>query len=222
MQIQECVFPDTLYYDIENFIWFDIDFDTKTAIVGLTPILLSISGKLIKIKLKEVGSLITRGKSIGTIESNRYFNSIRIPFSGRIVSINNILTKNPKTVNNSPYDHGWLAKIYVDNIDDVKNFKKSSECSNELKDIISEYHVRCFKEFPDHELFEIGTECAATLVKLDELLSKIDLNDVVYLVSDDITADLELTRWAQENNQQIVEIRKGTSNLFHILVKKTS
>jgi glycine cleavage system H protein len=79
--------------------------------------------------------------------------------------------------------------------------------------------VRCFKAYPDHEMYELGTECAATLTKLDELLTKIDIGEIVYLASDDITADLELTRWSKENSQSILEIRKE-GPIFHFLVRK--
>ena len=79
--------------------------------------------------------------------------------------------------------------------------------------------MRCFKAYPDHEMYELGTECAATLTKLDELLTKIDIGEIVYLASDDITADLELTRWSKENSQSILEIRKE-GPIFHFLVRK--
>jgi glycine cleavage system H protein len=79
--------------------------------------------------------------------------------------------------------------------------------------------VRCFKAYPDYELYELGTECAATLTKLDELLTKIDIGEIVYLASDDITADLELSRWSKERSQSILEIRKEAL-IFHILVRK--
>jgi len=50
-------------------------------------------------------------------------------------------------------------------------------------------------------------------------LTKIDIGKIVYLASDDITADLELTRWAQERSQSILEIRQE-SMIFHFLVRK--
>ena len=70
-------------------------------------------------------------------------------------------------------------------------------------------------------MFEIGEECSATLAKLDELVEKINVGEVVHLVSDDITADIELTRWSQENSQEILEISRE-NRLFHFLIKKLS
>ncbi len=55
------------------------------------------------------------------------------------------------------------------------------------------------------------------------------IGQIVHLVSDDPTADLEVTRWAEENYQEMTEIimekneikvSNVTNYLFHILIKK--
>jgi TusA-related sulfurtransferase len=126
----------------------------------------------------------------------------------------------PKKVNDSPYEFGWLSTIVPSNLDkDLTSLKKTGECYIKFKSLIDEFHVRCFKAYPDYEMYELGTECAATLTKLDELLTKIDIGEIVYLASDDITADLELTRWSIERSQSILDIRKE-GPIFHFLVRK--
>ena len=100
---------------------------------------------------------------------------------------------------------------------------------------IKKHHVKCFKLFPDFQIFEIGTECSATLAKLDEFMGKSMKNgQVIRLVSDDPTADLELLRWADLNQQEIVEIVKernsaylnsesgGNNYLFNIIIRKNN
>ncbi|MDW0316232.1 MAG: sulfurtransferase TusA family protein, partial [Nitrososphaeraceae archaeon] len=77
-----------------------------------------------------------------------------------------------------------------------------------------------FVAFPDHEMFEIGVECSATLAKLDELLKKTPPGEVIHLVSDDPTADIEMLRWSEDKGQSLLETRKE-GNLFHFIVKKT-
>jgi SirA-like protein. len=88
------------------------------------------------------------------------------------------------------------------------------------KKLIEKLHVRCFSAFPDYEMFEIGVECAATLTKLDELIGKIDVGNIVHVVSDDTSADLEMIRWSEEREQNLLEFRKE-GNLYHFIVKKT-
>jgi glycine cleavage system H protein len=183
--------------------------------------LASMAGKFTKIKLKPVGTDVEKGKSIGSVESVRYFGIARSPISGKILQVNENVLANPKLVNDFPYENGWLIKMETDTISpsDMSGLKIIEDCQDEIKSIMEKLHVRCFAAFPDHQMFEIGVECAATLTKLGELLSKIQLGDVVHLVSDDNSADLEMIRWTEDNGQQLLETRKE-GNLFHFIVKK--
>lgn len=219
MIIDNCNFPDNLLYDPDNFVWVDVSNENSLKI-GIIPILSSIAGKLHSIKLKKKGTNIEKGKSLGSLESLKYFGIVRSPLNGKIKEINESILSKPKQVNDSPYEFGWLSTIVPSNFNkDLNGLKKIGECHIQFKSLIDEFHVRCFKAFPDYEMYELGTECAATLTKLDELLTKIDIGKIVYLASDDITADLELTRWAQERSQSILEIRKE-GLMFHFLVRK--
>ena len=227
MRISHCDFPEGILYDLNNLVWIKRNDDDQYVVtLGVTPILISLAGKLTKIKLKEIGTIIEKSKSVGSIESLRYFGMVRCPVKGEIVEVNNMLTVNPKTVNDFPYNEGWFVKIKIQNSDssidsELKNdcLKFIDECHDEIKKIMEKLHVRCFSAFPDYEMFEIGVECAATLTKLDELIGKINMGNVVHVVSDDTSADLEMIRWSEERGQDLLESRKE-GNLFHFIVKK--
>jgi glycine cleavage system H lipoate-binding protein/TusA-related sulfurtransferase len=217
--IDNCNFPDNLLYDPDNFVWLDTS-NANSIKIGIIPILSFISGKIKTIKLKQVNSSIEKGKSIGSIESLKYFGIIRSPINGKITEINVALQSKPKQVNDNPYDLGWLVKIIPSNLEtDLKNLRSINESQIHFKSLIDEFHVRCFRAYPDYEMYELGTECAATLSKLDDLIDQIKIGEIVYLASDDITADLELMRWANERSHSILEIRKE-GVIFHFLVKK--
>ena len=227
MQICHCEFPEGILYDLDNFVWLKrSDDDQYVVTLGVTPILISLAGKLTKIKLKEIGTIIEKSKSVGSIESLRYFGMVRCPVKGKIIEVNNRLTDNPKTVNDFPYNEGWFVKIKIQNSDSSIDSELNSdclkfidECHDEIKKIMEKLHIRCFSAFPDYEMFEIGVECAATLTKLDELIGKINIGNVVHVVSDDTSADLEMIRWSEERGQDLLESRKE-GNLFHFIVKK--
>ena len=227
MRICHCEFPEGILYDLDNYVWLKrSDDDYYTVTLGVTPILISLAGKLTKIKLKEIGTFIEKSKSVGSIESLRYFGMVRCPVKGKIIEVNNTLTDNPKTVNDFPYNEGWFVKIKIQNSDssidsELNNdcLKFIDECHDEIRKIMEKLHVRCFSAFPDYEMFEIGVECAATLTKLDELIGKINMGNVVHVVSDDTSADLEMIRWSEERGQDLLESRKE-GNLFHFIVKK--
>ena len=219
MIINNCNFPDNLLYDPDNFVWIDTS-DSDSIKIGITPILSSISGKIKTIKLKKKDIFIEKGKSLGSIESLKYFGIVRSPVNGKINEINLSVLSKPKQVNDSPYDLGWLVKIVPSNLEKELNYLKSIDrCHIEFKTLIDKFHIRCFKAYPDYEMYELGTECAATLAKLDDLLTQVNIGEIVYLASDDITADLELARWSKERSQSILEVRKEGS-IFHFLVKK--
>jgi glycine cleavage system H protein len=219
MKVDSCIFPEDLLYDIENFVWADVK-ATKVVTIGITMLLSSISGRLSTIKLKDVGTEIEKGKVLATIESNKYFGVVRAPFSGRIIEVNEFIRQKPKLVNDFPYSYGWFVKMEPLSIDKyLVNLQPIEDCHDKVKVLIKDLHIQCFVAYPDYEMYEIGVECAATLTKLDELISKIEIGEVIHLVSDDKTADLEMIRWSQESGQSILETRPE-ENLLHFIVKK--
>jgi glycine cleavage system H protein len=220
MKINQCIFPNDILYDTENFVWADIHHDKRIATLGITSLLGYISGKLSAITLREVGSYIKSGKSFGTLESPRYFGVVRAPTSGRIIEVNHAVVEQPKLANDLPYSEGWFARMEISNIEEeIRNLKPIESCYENVANFIQKHHIICFAAFPDYEIFQIGVECAATLAKLDELLQKISIGKTVHLVSDDITADLEMVRWSDQTGQSLLETRKE-ENLFHFIVKK--
>ncbi len=240
-RIENCVFPGSYFYDVDNFTWTkSIDMsddkknDVKQVLVGITPVYSYIAGRILKFKTKPVGTEIIRNRSLGTVESLNHFGIIRSPVSGNVVEINQEIINNPKIVNDCPFERGWIAKIKTrDNIETLDSIRTIEECKDEMASQIKKFNVKCFKSFPDFQMFELGTECSATLAKLDEfMLKNMRIGHVIRLVSDDPTADLELLRWADQNKQEIVEIvqeknpvqsslqNSGNNYLFNIIIKK--
>jgi len=217
MKIDNCSFPEDLLYDTENFVW--MGNKEKAVTIGITTIMTSIAGKLSRIKLKPVGTKLEKGKSCGFLESVKYFGVVRTPISGTIVQVNKSLMDKPKLANDSPYTEGWFVKIEPSNMGDMRTLETIENCHDKMSLAIQKLRVRCFAAFPDHEMFEIGVECSATLAKLDELIEKIPAGEVIHLVSDDRTADLEMLRWSEEREQFLIEMR-NEGNLFHFIVKK--
>ena len=125
-----------------------------------------------------------------------------------------------KLLSESPYREGWFARIRPASFRSERESLLAPDAAKELLGTqIKALRVRCFAAFPDYEMYEIGTECAAVLVRLNELLSRIDIGDVVHIVSDDWTAPIEMDRWSSETGQPVVDSRKE-GNLYHFLVRK--
>jgi glycine cleavage system H protein len=219
LEIDHCVFPDDLLYDLENNTWLRVE-ENGEVTIGITSLLLGIAGKLTSARLKAVGIDVQRGQSLGTLESLKFVGPIPSPVSGTIVDTNALVVNKPGIINDEPYAEGWITRVRPSQLALERILlSKSSELKIPLRQKIAEFHVRCFKAFPDHEMSEIGSECSAVLIRLNELLATISLGEVVHLVSDDPTAYVEMVVWSERTGQSLVDWRKE-GNLFHFIVRK--
>ncbi len=219
MEIDHCVFPDDLLYDLENNTWLRIE-DNGEVTVGVTSVLPAIAGKLTLARLKSAEVAIQRGQSLGTIESLKFVGPIPSPVSGILLKTNGLIVDRPRIINDSPYQEGWIASLKPSHLALERILlSKSTESKTLLVKKIAEFHVRCFKAFPDHEMSEIGTECSAVLIRLNDLLATIPVGEVVHMVSDDPTAYVEMVAWSDRTGQNLLDWRQE-GNLFHFIVKK--
>jgi len=217
--VENCEFADEALYDFENNVWIRLE-RNNLARLGITSIHAALAGRLIRINLKPQGTILRLGQSAATIESAKYFGAVRTPLSGRLVESNGDLAHRPKLANDAPYDAGWFALIEPSQLDlELSRLSRLQGSEEKIRSLIRELRVRCFKAYPDYEMWEIGVECAAALVRLNELMERCAINEVVHLVSDDPTAEIEMARWADQTGQVVVEQRKE-GKLMHFVVKK--
>src|SRR5438093_12607251 len=82
--------------------------------------MMGIAGKLSSIRTKPVGTIVSRGRSLGTIESHRMVGPITSPLSGTIVEINERIAAVPRILNNSAYDEGWVVRLNLSRMQSEK------------------------------------------------------------------------------------------------------
>ena len=220
MIIGNCKFADDVLYDAVSDTWVRFHED-GTADVGIDAILAWLGGPFSSISFKLVGTTIERGRALGAIESPRHFDTVRSPITGKLLQVNEALVGNPRLLNRDPYGRGWFAKLEpLKKEQEMAMVKSPALVRGDLQARIAELKIRCFAEFPDNEMYEIGTECSAVLVRLDELLSTSPTGTVVHLVSDDPASEIEMMRWSDRTGNELLETRKE-GNLVHYIVKKT-
>lgn len=219
MEIDHCVFPDDLLYDVENNVWLRINNDSSVT-VGVTTVLSALAGRLIRANLKLPGVVVEKGQSLGTLESERFVGPVSSPVSGTIVETNSRVPRVPRKINDSPYDEGWISRLKPSNWNNEADLMSRTDSSKMLlAQKIAQLHVRCFKAFPDREMYEIGTECSAVLANLNDQLRSMATGEVMHLVSDDPTAYVEMVAWTDRSGQKLVDWRKE-GKLFHFIVRK--
>jgi glycine cleavage system H protein len=71
------------------------------------------------VELPEVGKEINKGDELCVVESVKSVSELYAPVSGKISNVNKNLEEVPETINESPYDEGWLVEIEITNISEI-------------------------------------------------------------------------------------------------------
>jgi len=108
--------------------WVKIEAEIATA--GITKHAQSELGDIVFVELPFVGNKVTKGKQFATIESTKAAAEIYAPVSGEITEINSGLTDRPQLVNESPYDKGWIAKIKINNTQELSQLMDEASYNN--------------------------------------------------------------------------------------------
>ena len=219
LEVCHCEFPDDLLYDEEFNVW--VKFENAYALLGITSMHSALAGKLTSVRFKELNTMVEEGHVVATIESSKFFGAVRTPLTGTLIEVNQDVANDPAMANDYPYSRGWFVKIVFSSSQEQahKSLKDPKDSIDKIELKIRELGVRCFKVFPDYEMWEIGVECAAVLSRLDDIMERCHVGDVVHVVSDDRFADIEIARWADETGQALLETRQE-DQLMHFIVKK--
>ena len=103
--------------------------------IGITEYAQNALGDIVFVELPEIGIELKAGDTLGVVESVKSASDIYTPVSGKVVEVNEDLTKNPENINKYPYK-SWIAAIESDDF--------SSDLDN-LMDA-AEYEEYCSKE----------------------------------------------------------------------------
>ena len=77
--------------------------------IGVSEFAVDQLGDIVFVELVEQGSNLQKGETFGTIESVKAVEEVYIPFSGKIVTINDNVIDNPEILQNDPIGEGWLV-----------------------------------------------------------------------------------------------------------------
>ena len=104
--------PDRKYAKSHE--WLKLESD-GTATVGITDHAQTSLGDITFVQLPKVGAALKAGESFGVVESVKAASDLYLPVAGTVVAVNTVLEGAPETVNQSPYDNGWMLKLKVAN-----------------------------------------------------------------------------------------------------------
>lgn len=85
--------------------------DGENAFIGITDFAQHELGDIVFVEVETVGETLGKHESFGTIEAVKTVSDIFMPVSGEILEFNEDLTTKPETINQDPYEKGWVIKI---------------------------------------------------------------------------------------------------------------
>ncbi|MTI39189.1 glycine cleavage system protein GcvH [Fulvivirga lutimaris] len=88
-----------------------IRIEGEYAFVGITDFAQGELGDIVYVEIETEGEELSSGDVFGTVEAVKTVSDLFMPLSGTIEEVNSDLEATPETVNEDPYEKGWMIKI---------------------------------------------------------------------------------------------------------------
>jgi glycine cleavage system H protein len=89
--------------------WVQIEGDN--AVVGITNYAATQLGDMVYVDMPSDGATVSKGESIGALESVKAAADFYSPLSGQVVARNDRLLDEPGLMNSDPFTEGWFIRI---------------------------------------------------------------------------------------------------------------
>ncbi|MGH1468541.1 MAG: glycine cleavage system protein GcvH [Bdellovibrionales bacterium] len=116
--------PEDLYYTKEHE-WAYVDENIVT--VGVTSFAQESLGEIVYAELPDEGQKVTQHEPFGVIESVKAVSDLISPVTGTVIETNAVLMDKPGTLNDDPWNDGWLIRIEMDTEKELASLIKASE-----------------------------------------------------------------------------------------------
>ena len=100
--------------------------------MGLTDYAQQQLSDIVYLEFPEIGREVTKGESIGVVESVKAVSDMFSPVSGKVVEINEALNDAPEKVTNDPYGEGWYAVIELSDPSEVEQLMDAAAYNKKL------------------------------------------------------------------------------------------
>ena len=101
--------PSDLRYT-KNHEWVQLN-DDGTVTVGITDHAQDQLGDMVYVEVPEVDHELEAGDACAVVESVKAASDVYSPLAGTVVEVNELLADSPETVNQDPYNAGWIMKM---------------------------------------------------------------------------------------------------------------
>jgi glycine cleavage system H protein len=112
--------------------WLKVEDDVGT--VGITDYAQDQLGDIVYLEKIKKGKKLKHGEALTTIESVKAVSDVNTPVTGEVIEVNEKVIEDASIINKEPYGEGWIAKINIDNKDELKNLMDDQEYSEYRKE----------------------------------------------------------------------------------------
>jgi len=112
--------PENLKYSTDHE-WLRVE--GNTGYVGITEFASNELGDIVfvEVETSTENEPLDANESFGSIEAVKTVSDLLMPVSGTVTEFNETLEDSPETINSDPYSEGWIAKITIDNPEELDN-----------------------------------------------------------------------------------------------------
>lgn len=109
------------YIEYMDYLWIFIEDDIIT--VGLNENGIDELDDTFTVELPEEDAILVPGEVCGELRTDQGSINLYSPVDGKVLEINSAAVDNPSLVLEDAYSDGWLFKIEVENIEDLRMFE---------------------------------------------------------------------------------------------------
>ncbi|XP_052815407.1 glycine cleavage system H protein-like [Mya arenaria] len=120
-------------YFSEKHEWVSLEGDANIGTVGITDYAQDKLGEIVFVQLPEIGQTLEADGEAGALESVKAASDLYSPISGTVTEINETARDEPKIVNESPHEDGWLFKMTVGDAKDLEELMDEGTYTEFLK-----------------------------------------------------------------------------------------
>lgn len=98
-----------------------------TVTIGITDHAQDSLGDIVFVELPEIGDELAAEDEFGVVESVKAASDLYMPVAGSVVAINEDLEDAPETVNDDPYEKGWMITVKLNDAAELDNLLNSTD-----------------------------------------------------------------------------------------------
>ena len=106
-----------------------VKLDGNIATVGITDFAQGELGDIVYVEVDTVDEMLEKDEVFGTVEAVKTVSDLFLPMSGKIIEFNDSLSDSPESINDSPYEKGWIIKVEVSNPEEINELLNNNDYS---------------------------------------------------------------------------------------------